>query len=653
MGVMSVWRQIVRLKSEHMAMLTSILVLCSILLLVAIFSIDSFGNPSMIHRRLYFRFGKYPTEAVPSNPFATQSKHYDPVQSRNITEVKQQELTRNDIVTWVPLLYTLDQARTKFGLYMIQAWLDVRPQFFHENAELVILGSYSHILAQDISYPWLQPGRLSCAIVDSSDYSQVLIASEARIKFVFERNDYRPAIITCPVSNSQLDMLRAANSKFMITLLPSDIKYSDQVEESWISLNLQSNFGIEKLVDVEQSDTMAICTNAMRGNIYQDTIKTWIEYHKLMGFVNIFMYNYSIPLNSHSFRVAQHYQQRDQSVQIAHWISPPLNASDRLQKQTWLDAVDLVAVLVVAKYEQEQRTISYISNSPSSLVPDSTFALVNIHYYGQSILSQQCLMNAVGKFKYVAFIDLDEYMVAKQESLLSSIKKTEQRHSDSVLYSFGIRNSFSCSNCRLDVNQISADQFGVSGVKQFEISQLRANSQITKCVYGFKSTPGYENTQLLPYVYNSAYREVFVSPPFKRSKLIVRSLLTEHVLVHQPGAPLIKKFNQQTVCQQGPVGLHNLFTSPEQEVQRLVGCGGQSNRVPANHTIAFFSPDDVLLHHIRVPLSKFDMARLPNGRAIQPRSMKCKDACPLPGTYDFSLVQKLRKEVMQRLIENC
>lgn len=160
--------------------------------------------------------------------------------------------------------------------------------------------------------------------------------------------------------------LNVANGGYILSCPLSSLQIADQCS---VSISLSSDAETGKVVrlpalvwhrDDHQGD-FAICVPPLFGSVTVENIVEFVEMHKLLGVQHVFFYDFRTP-----FRTKQ--------------------------------AVDL--------YVRQGVATSY----PWSLPMQEGF----VRYFGQLLTVHHCMFTAMWRYRYVAFVDLDEYIIPRE-----------------------------------------------------------------------------------------------------------------------------------------------------------------------------------------------------------------------------------------------
>lgn len=338
-------------------------------------------------------------------------------------------------LNFIPIDSECNNSTNNTPTTIVSAFYDTRPLLFGSSPRIIILSSMQNDHSE---------ANLSCRVSVTSDLLQPssngqFWTSDSVVIEAISEDHIRtnmPHFISCLVSLEQHRTFFSviSESTAHVTLFNRE---SDFCQKRWIPINFMPNHPLPPLApssnlplasiplrtapiktskmtlsdyfmpfDSERHPTttdtattttikllpIAVCTAPLRGDAYAPTLRAWVEYHRMMGVERIFVYNQSI--GPHMSRLLVEYTQQG-IVQMIDWNI--LNVDDSKTSK----GIELLATYNAGHLRSN-------GTEPLDSVP-----IIDTHYHGQTFAAHHCLLNSVGVYRWVAFVDFDELIVPR------------------------------------------------------------------------------------------------------------------------------------------------------------------------------------------------------------------------------------------------
>lgn len=275
--------------------------------------------------------------------------------------------------------------------YGVSAYLDARPRVLHDLSPLLTVVAAAPVsqLAEGIHwfarvYPF--NALIKCRI-------------PAFIPFEIHGSNHTAATVECPLSRRIYDTIKNKRSTaFHICLLRRPRGHCDHRsslipigippdESYWLARSTAPQRGPDPPATTyaSGSEKIAVCVPPVRGEAYAQTLPFFLQYYKKLGVDTAFVYMHTP--GGHVTKVAEEIE----AEQATH-----LHRTDS-------------STLVLLPWCM-QRGASFRCNARRHIVP-STERNAFGFYFGQLIAHQDCLYRSIGRFRWVLYIDLDEYVL--------------------------------------------------------------------------------------------------------------------------------------------------------------------------------------------------------------------------------------------------
>lgn len=528
---------------------------------------------------------------------------YDGVPSRD-HHVRRETISAaaEKILTFVPLDFAPDSDeprpfnRSDIGstppLFILSAWYDTRPLLFGADPRIhtIMLADFDAYTAGEAW--WTKPRALRCIIMSlsrSGTSMSRLHSAEAEIHFIYDRQKFRPAFVTCQVPfeihRSLFSHPQVYESELFITFIPSAKSvYSGIFIERWVRLSLLPNFPLPPLtthqtvgyVSVKdflsrasssKTPAISVCTSPLRSDLFDSTLKTWLAFQQLMGASSVFVYEMDVPVNSGTYQIIR----TDPSIERIQWVLPS-------NSPKWKQGIDQVSLRVESNWgwwsdnydawETRLTSISLPGKQDKALI--SHVANLDVHYFGQTAAINDCLFRQIGRYRWFASIDFDEYLIPHKVDSWFELINGVTAQFESPIAGIGFRNTFHRLRCVQDDEPLNLTSIGIK----------------SSCMYGHNLSHN-----PFPSVFYQTRRADQIHAKGIRSKFLVDPILTQELFVHYPRSSV----------------LDNVYrTELDDEIERWLISNNYESRLTRalkHYTNVSQRPyvdlEDGLLHHFR------------------------------------------------------
>eukprot|EP00475_Leptophrys_vorax_P000550 TRINITY_DN10304_c0_g2_i1.p1 TRINITY_DN10304_c0_g2~~TRINITY_DN10304_c0_g2_i1.p1 ORF type:complete len:485 (+),score=100.58 TRINITY_DN10304_c0_g2_i1:116-1456(+) len=213
---------------------------------------------------------------------------------------------------------------------------------------------------------------------------------------------WNPAVILCSVPK---------NSSPMRVALVEQGGSSDDSELIWLKVhqphqkfvNVMRKFGYIPERFYKQSGgevfehDLSICLSPMYGEDREFSFLQWVEYYKLMGVTKVFAYDF-IP-----------------SGRLKEFVN-------HYEKEGFLEVINYQNLPSCTKMKELDLSLgNFECKDPEDNEKFDKDSYGYVHYFGQLAAIQDCLLRSVGVSKWTAFVDLDEFLVLKNQRLYKNL----------------------------------------------------------------------------------------------------------------------------------------------------------------------------------------------------------------------------------------
>jgi hypothetical protein len=550
-------------------------------------------------------------------------------------------------ITFVPLLWNATSDFPEFlikpetnspvPIYMISSHLDLRPLMVQRSPFVQVIAA---VLADDQynSKWWKLKENLNCIISEKYQGSlKVLdVVAVSAINAVFNfGGQYVTTLHACPFDgNLLLNEVYKNGDGFFVSLAPSPKLFgstssSATVEIRWIPLSKSTKEMETKLAD---TDT-AICVPPIRGDLYASSIKTWIETHRLVGFRHfMFYWRHKDPF---TYRIAKYYMRKGHA-DLYNFMDPT--------HPEWDGCGDCVVSRQLFHHSLKRYELIPQENNfrHYSHLSDNEFS---IHYYGQDASIHDCAIRAAFRFKWVAFLDLDEYIYLPVEDSFSGIQTWPNYFSKRKESNFGLLNGFFCVTCN---DFASLDTFKTL----WETFSARKN--YANCLYDIRSDRDQKaDPRVLPYIFYTSSRQRHFYPETDRTKFIIHPNLYYLMSIHKPNMTIITRFDDYPISKEMKndykiPGSEYLVVSNDYQYEELA-----INFVkPVEANIAHYRfTKDISMNYNQMLRSGYKTTNFSQWSQLYNRCNRCTHFKEL--RQDSTFRDRYALEVSKRLITNC
>ena len=300
---------------------------------------------------------------------------------------------------------------------------------------------------------------------------------------------FKECLISCPIEFSEhlktFSVLDA--SKLWVTIAATRTRVL-----RWIRIEIMPGFPYPPLNGdeiLERTDRVDICTAPLTGSVVGKEIDFagWVEFHRMMaGDLRVMIYNESgVPSD-----VLLRYESQG-IVDNVIWVPPT-------ETTRWNEAVRRVSL--------ETDANGVIATQPSRL---SKRVLNELVFDGKILTAQDCVFRSAGRAHWLAFIDINEYLLPKKHPTWMDMLKhagTEELAG----YAYRFHSVFHFPPCN-----------GVDLSASFDAQRLAYSClDLNDCLRQYQSEPSctYNN---LPWMLEAVFRDRRSWPFQRRRKLIV------------------------------------------------------------------------------------------------------------------------------------
>lgn len=457
---------------------------------------------------------------------------------------------------------------------------------------------------------------------------------------------------------------------------PRFSKYRDAFEESPDSLN-----------------SIRVCTAPLRGDIYAPTLRMWMEYNRLAASsgvadarLSLSVYDYAGGEKTREL-LRQTAEREDMDIHIHPWTMPGSRGGEGLNWRTQLQRHALRT-----RMTEDGRVHRVVNDDIEPWVlPDSMHSLL-VHYFGQIAAIQDCLMRSVGRHRWVAVVDFDEYIVGRgtaevgitpwtdliREEITAMQEVAGESDAVPLLSGLGFRNVFYCGDCLPATYEHAVGPDPQSPLACYLNGTVCGETPTTidsRCLYGYRENT--ENsmdasplaTTTLPFPFYATVRQRDAFPNSIRSKFMVDPLLTYHMLIHSPGSSMARRLRYGKLLddaerkEAATIGAWlGQFVRDASAVQDLLHLLQASIR-PRRVRHVYVDPTRALLHHYRTPaafipaytevLRNTSSTFAPVVRALFGDCPRCKRGAHTPMVADYTFVNNVAPVLLAQLMKTC
>ncbi len=341
-------------------------------------------------------------------------------------------------------------------LYVYSAYLDTRTSTHYVKVLAAVYGTVIGSIHR-LHY---------CRVQYSNGPGSLKSLVQERIHRGHVWNNFMIVFLKCPVESGATEVRKVLLYKtltdeapYSVSIMPTDTK-------------LQRNF--------------TLCVSPIFGSITRNDIVEFVEFHRLMGVEKFMFYNLSIPDNRASSMIVQKY------VEVT------------LASQEALETIEYYQHIGVA-----------------DIVPWDIPQLVakKMHYFGQIMQQNDCLYRNMYSSKYVAFLDIDEFLLPRQE--VTSTKQDMASYAPDMTSS---RQQMTSWDQMIEAIIKTTQNIDKISVFSFRSNLFRTSKKVDSA-YQYK-------------IQEVFYRDAVPYPHHKKSKLIVMPTRIDMINIHDVIKPL-------------------------------------------------------------------------------------------------------------------
>jgi hypothetical protein len=259
-------------------------------------------------------------------------------------------------------------------LLVVSAWMDTRPLLFAQPAELTLFGAAGY-------QKWANQSRVRVLMDSTSDtdFSAMILDCSLTLQLEeeYHKKPVRTCFIRCPFT-TQWETVQTFREFSVCVLASAGDSCADVSARVPVSL-LPFFPDAPKLHSTVAADSsVAICMQPMHGNVFDNNIRFFLWYYKQMGVHTVIAYN--------------------------------INTGDILRANAQAAAKDFGIVW-------DEQFWCPVEISAGNSCPNASkifeHAPTTWHQNGQSAAQYDCLLRATGRFRWVLFVDVDEFITLR------------------------------------------------------------------------------------------------------------------------------------------------------------------------------------------------------------------------------------------------
>jgi hypothetical protein len=339
---------------------------------------------------------------------------------------------------------------TNSGVFAVSYHLDTRP-LYATTANTARLTIVAAVLGGT-------PSNLFCNVrFQNNSVLQQRVQPRRRSRQLLVSFPFRPVVLSCLITlepHHHFEGLEAGLSAGTHQPTYKPVNIVPLLLNSGASKRLQNLPTVATTVEEysQGKGSISVCTQPLRDDAYAATLTEWVEFHRNMGVDKVFLYLFNPgPYISQLIK----YYVAQGTVEVLDWVMHKSILRDAHQR------------CILPFFVNTTGRVLYANESiPCSYHQD----IYGIPWWGQELALQDCLYRTMGRYRWVAMVDIDEWITPRLPSLLtwpSLLAKQTGAHYHAA-YSF--QNAILCSEC--------ANQFVANGTALLPIDVAPARGAL-------------------------------------------------------------------------------------------------------------------------------------------------------------------------------
>lgn len=470
---------------------------------------------------------------------------------------------RRKVLTYIPL-HTPWLGHETPAVFMISAFYDTRYLLLGDLMRIRIVTSLAPGQSGQLGFNCLVGIRNGQTVQVLQKYDSVGWPYQGTPRGSSSKYHFHASMVDCnfPV-NHHWDLYSTLNTDIYVTLVAKQSisqSASEELSLRWILVEQLPNFPLPPLNVAEFSkslrsensqETMTICTAPLRGDIYATTLRTWIEFYRLMAPHGLKVILYDRTMGTESTKIVDEYARRN-TTEVYRWIIP-YDPNDNSNGENgnpdhykrWISEVKKVSLETRVKFKE--RFTSSLQLSSHKNLP-SYEQIAKKRFHSQVASSYDCVYRAVGA-RWMPYLDFDEYLTPHQQPNLIQLFQQAATKKSGITAAFTFLNIFHRLPCyQKNVNElVDRSMFMKQSIHSFLcanttdcIGKLSNNTEVGSfndaCLFSFVRSPFRKKTPIA--YYPQPLQMVLREPKFfkkgKRSKNVVDPFFVEIIYVHSP-----------------------------------------------------------------------------------------------------------------------
>jgi hypothetical protein len=395
-------------------------------------------------------------------------------------------------------LVSVDVGYTE-DIRIMSAFYDTRPLMFFRNPEIVVNAATNVKMNFSLACVIARyPHHMNLQEIDLSVFEVIYMSPSFRIFEKYTWSAWGTTFLTCPIDMDSHWSLFSQSLvyNFYVLMVPGAVTAHPEVFiEHWFPIELFPNHPLAPLsttkldnsVSIDEyllpyrhkgshfvNPSISVCTQPFFGEM--KTLKYWFHYHQMMGVEKVFVYLFKVS-PSETLNVFEEYERSGMAELIEYNSGFPSDIIRLRGRWGWWEKY-YHFLSQGTRPTSQGKGISIVSHSgrPKVFSSDekqmefskpSVPPVTKRMTWGQNSALEDCLLRSVGRFRWVLYVDFDEYISPREiHSVpgrnifgtwlheLVSKHHTQTNSADEFTFpkfipAFGLRNFFICPfvNC--------------------------------------------------------------------------------------------------------------------------------------------------------------------------------------------------------------